>query len=150
MLTARGQRPFVLVAPDIFAHDEDLHGRLVVVAVVDPLQPAVEEAQVQAVDVHAETAEALAGADPEIDRARLGQRRRGVRPGTEQQAAPARASSVAPFSRTPVKLRIVPSRKMSYQPPTFSAGTRDPIVPSSMLPAFQKSSRLGWSIHSWK
>src|SRR5215204_5220540 len=39
------QRPLVLGAPGILAHDEDPYRRLVVVAVVDPLQPTIEETQ---------------------------------------------------------------------------------------------------------
>ena len=36
---------------------------------------------------------------------------------------PSRAASVAAPARRPTKLRIVPSRKMSDQPPMCSAGT---------------------------
>ena len=36
---------------------------------------------------------------------------------------PVRAASDPPSSRIPMKLRIVPSWKMSYQPPVMSAGT---------------------------
>src|SRR3712207_1252733 len=45
------QRPFLLVAPDVRAHHEDPHRRLVVDPVVDPAEPTVVPAQVQAKQV---------------------------------------------------------------------------------------------------
>src|ERR1700678_448008 len=50
-----GERPRLLVAPLVGAHDKDLHGRFGRQAVVRALQPVIEPAQLHALDVSGET-----------------------------------------------------------------------------------------------
>ena len=119
-----GERPLVLVAPLVDAHHEDAHRRLGGDAVVDPLEPVVEPADLQSARCRRRCPTSSSRTTD-----RRGSRRTGRGPTGR------RASSGSPGSwpssppwREPAKFSVVFVHHGSYQPPMLHTGTSTSVT----------------------
>src|SRR5207245_4039403 len=89
------QGPFLLITPDICAHDEQLYRRFIEHPRIDTFQPVIKPTHLQTCEINLQVDEGSAGPEAKVhftDRIR----KHPMRPGSNEQLALSR------FSRTPL------------------------------------------------